>query len=86
MSQCAILKNSGVNRNKTTNGSGSDGKSNKSHGDRLFDPSVDMMVDDYDDERTLEEEEALAAGEAQDPHAELSNLQRVSTFFYHLYF
>ncbi|XP_044741773.1 mesoderm induction early response protein 1 isoform X2 [Chrysoperla carnea] len=76
MSQCAILKNSGVNRNKTTNGSGADGKSNKSHGDRLFDPSVDMMVDDYDDERTLEEEEALAAGEAQDPHAELSNLQR----------
>lgn len=34
-----------------------------------------MMVNDYDDERTLEEEEALE--EAEDPSTELSNLQRV---------
>lgn len=34
------------------------------------------MVNDFDDERTLDEEEALAAGEQQDPRAELSNLQK----------
>lgn len=45
------------------------------HGDFLFEPSIDMMVNDYDDERTLEEEEALE--EAEDPSTELSNLQRV---------
>ncbi|XP_063530645.1 mesoderm induction early response protein 1 [Cydia strobilella] len=42
----------------------------------LFEPTVDMMVNDFDDERTLEEEEALAAGEQQDPKAELNSLQR----------
>lgn len=46
--------------------------------DKLFDPSVDMLVNDFDDERTLEEEEALAAGESEDPSAELSNLEKVS--------
>lgn len=45
--------------------------------DKLFDPSIDMLVNDFDDERTLEEEEALAAGESQDPDAELSDLQKV---------
>lgn len=45
--------------------------------DKLFDPSVDMLVNDFDDERTLEEEEALAAGESEDPNAELSSLQKV---------
>lgn len=45
--------------------------------DKLFDPSVDMLVNDFDDERTLEEEEALAAGESDDPNAELSSLQKV---------
>ncbi|KAL1493007.1 hypothetical protein ABEB36_011153 [Hypothenemus hampei] len=44
--------------------------------DKLFDPSIDMLVNDFDDERTLEEEEALAAGEASDPSAELSNLEK----------
>lgn len=47
------------------------------NGDSLFEPSVEMMVNDFDDERTLEEEEALAATEAEDPSTELSNLQRV---------
>ncbi|XP_017781020.1 PREDICTED: mesoderm induction early response protein 1 isoform X1 [Nicrophorus vespilloides] len=46
--------------------------------DKLFDPSVDMLVNDFDDERTLEEEEALAAGESEDPNAELSSLQKES--------
>lgn len=45
--------------------------------DKLFDPSVDMLVHDFDDERTLEEEEALAAGE--DPNDEISSLQKVNT-------
>lgn len=48
--------------------------------DILFEPSVDMMVNDFDDERTLEEEEALAAIESEDPNAELSSLQRVGFF------
>lgn len=47
----------------------------QSNGDSLFEPTVEMMVNDFDDERTLEEEEALAASE--DPSAELSNLERV---------
>nr|XP_026483636.1 mesoderm induction early response protein 1 isoform X1 [Vanessa tameamea] len=42
----------------------------------LFEPTIDMMVNDFDDERTLDEEEALAAGEHQDPKAELNSLQR----------
>lgn len=45
--------------------------------DGLFEPSVEMMVNDFDDERTLEEEEALAAAESNDPNSELDSLQRV---------
>lgn len=45
--------------------------------DKLFDPSIDMLVNDFDDERTLEEEEAMAADEASDPSTELSNLEKV---------
>lgn len=62
------------NGEKSNNGSGSDSPTK----DKLFDPSIDMLVNDFDDERTLEEEEALAAGEASDPTAELSNLQKVT--------
>lgn len=47
--------------------------------DKLFDPTVDMLINDFDDERTLEEEEALAAGDSDDPIAELNSLQKVST-------
>ncbi|GJQ68224.1 hypothetical protein Trydic_g10762 [Trypoxylus dichotomus] len=54
-----------------------DGKDSSSK-DKLFDPSVDMLVNDYDDERTLEEEESLAAGEAEDPSVELKRLQKES--------
>lgn len=50
--------------------------SQKNINDALFEPSVEMMVNDFDDERTLEEEEALAADE--DPNAELSDLQKES--------
>lgn len=47
--------------------------------DRLFEPSLNMMVNDFDDERTMEEEEAMAAGDdSNDPNAELSSLQRAS--------
>ncbi|GLG97759.1 REST corepressor [Gryllus bimaculatus] len=42
--------------------------------DKEFDPPVEMMVNDFDDERTLDEEEALECQE--DPQTELSNLQR----------
>lgn len=45
--------------------------------DKPFDPSIDMLINDFDDERTLEEEEALAADEANDPSTELSNLEKV---------
>ncbi|KAF5274525.1 hypothetical protein FQA39_LY07137 [Lamprigera yunnana] len=46
--------------------------------DKLFDPSVDMLVNDFDDEQTLEEEETLAACESEDPSAELTSLQKES--------
>lgn len=45
--------------------------------DKLFEPTLDMMVNDYDDESTLELEEQMASTEAQDPNAELNSLQRV---------
>lgn len=38
-------------------------------------PATEMMVNDFDDERTLDEEEALEGSE--DSHNELSNLQKV---------
>ncbi|KAG5673122.1 hypothetical protein PVAND_003196 [Polypedilum vanderplanki] len=46
--------------------------------DALFEPTVDMLVNDFDEEQTLEEEEALAAKEHVDPTEELSDLQRES--------
>lgn len=36
------------------------------------------MVNDFDDEQTLEEEEMIAENDGQDPNAELSDLQRES--------
>jgi hypothetical protein len=41
-----------------------------------FQPTIDMMVNDFDDEQTLEEEERLEKEEQKDPNAELSDLQR----------
>lgn len=66
MSDCALVSN--VSEHDASMDVGND----KS----LFEPSVEMMVNDFDDERTLDEEEALAAGEQQDPKAELNSLQR----------
>lgn len=57
---------------------GDDTEATSASKDKLFDPSVDMLVNDFDDERTLEEEETLAAGESEDPSAELSSLQKES--------
>ncbi|XP_075218090.1 mesoderm induction early response protein 1-like isoform X2 [Lycorma delicatula] len=42
--------------------------------DKEFNPPVEMMVNDFDDERTLDEEEALETTE--DPQAELTSLQK----------
>ncbi|CAK1600687.1 unnamed protein product [Parnassius mnemosyne] len=66
MSDCALVAS--VNEHDASMDVGND----KS----LFEPTIDMMVNDFDDERTLDEEEALAAGEHQDPKAELNSLQR----------
>lgn len=46
--------------------------------DELFEPTVDMLVNDFDEEQTLEEEEALAAKDGHDPGVELNDLQRES--------
>ncbi|XP_036330984.1 mesoderm induction early response protein 1 isoform X2 [Rhagoletis pomonella] len=46
-----------------------------SSADATFEPSIDMMVNDFDDEQTLNEEEALAAMEQQDPHDEIATLK-----------
>lgn len=44
------------------------------NGDTVFDPCAEMMIHDYDDERTLDEEEALENNE--DTQTELSDLQK----------
>lgn len=66
MSDCALVAN--VSEHDASMDVGND----KS----LFEPTVDMMVNDFDDERTLDEEEQLAAGEQHDPKAELNSLQK----------
>ena len=48
-----------------------------------FEPTADMMVHDYDDERTLEEEEALDGDE--DSQSELASLQKVSAYYMYLF-
>lgn len=75
---------------KNPNDSASSSRSNRNAGkdesgtdlnttdDKLFEPSLEMMVNDFDDESTLEQEEKMASTEAQDPNAELNSLQRVS--------
>lgn len=60
------------------NSPSSSSSASRNNGDSTFEPTIDMMVNDFDDEQTLEEEEALAATEASDPAAELTNLQRES--------
>lgn len=55
----------------------SDTNADNSVNDEVFEPSLEMMINDFDDERTLEEEEALAAAESNDATSELDSLQRV---------
>ncbi len=45
--------------------------------DHDFDPSADMLVHDFDDERTLEEEEMLEAADETNAN-EIEDLARVS--------
>lgn len=54
--------------------------------DHDFDPSADMLVHDFDDERTMEEEEMLEAADEANAN-EIEDLARVSvqivcTFFF----
>lgn len=64
------------NRNSGKDEAGNDSNATD---DKLFEPSLEMMVNDFDDESTLEQEEKMASTEAQDPNAELNSLQRVSS-------
>lgn len=74
------LDNAGGFPAESNNRSGANGEATSVVNDSLFEPSLEMMVNDFDDERTLEEEEALAATETDDPNAELDNLQRVTEY------
>ena len=51
---------------------------NISDTDRDFDPSVDMMVHDYDDERTIDEEENCSGESVENADEELDDLQKVA--------
>lgn len=44
--------------------------------DHDFDPSAEMLVHEYDDERTLEEEESLDGG--RNFRSEIADLERVN--------
>lgn len=75
---------------KNTNDNASSSRSNRNVGkddygaelnsndDKLFEPSLEMMVNDFDDESTLELEEKIASKEDEDPNSELNSLQKVS--------
>lgn len=45
--------------------------------DAEFEPTAEMMMDEFDDERTLDEAEAEAAIEGEDQEEEINNLQKV---------
>lgn len=68
---------SGSRSNRST-GKDESGTESSTADDKLFEPSLEMMVNDFDDESTLEQEEKMASTEAQDPNAELNSLQRVN--------
>lgn len=59
---------------KSGNDADSKDHTHDGNGDPIFDPCAEMMIHDYDDERTLDEEEALETNE--DPQTELSDLQK----------
>lgn len=48
--------------------------------DHDFDPTAEMLVHDYDDERTLEEEEMREG--APNVSAEIADLEKVTTTFF----
>lgn len=47
--------------------------------DHDFDPTAEMLVHDYDDERTLEEEEMMDEG--KNFSSEIEDLEKVRLFF-----
>lgn len=53
--------------------------------DHDFDPSADMLVHDFDDERTLEEEEMLEAADETNAN-EIEDLARVSSTIFFILF
>lgn len=68
----------GSSRSNRSAGKDESGTEPSTADDKLFEPSLEMMVNDFDDESTLEQEEKMASTEAQDPNAELNSLQRVN--------
>lgn len=77
MSSRKSTTNDGASSSKGTRNTDEPGNDASPSDDKLFEPSLEMMVNDYDDESTLEMEEQMASTEAQDPNAELNSLQRV---------
>lgn len=49
--------------------------------DHDFDPTAEMLVHDYDDERTLEEEEMMDEG--KNFSSEIEDLEKVMDLLYH---
>lgn len=72
-----IATSSRSNRNNTSKDDNINSDASTTADDKLFEPSLEMMVNDFDDESTLELEERIASTEASDPNAELNSLQRV---------
>ena len=54
--------------------------------DAEFEPTPEMMMDEFDDERTLDEAEAEAANEGEDQAEEISNLQKVLKYSFFIAF
>lgn len=77
-SRKGLSENSASSSRSNRNTSKDEGGAEVSADDKLFEPSLEMMVNDFDDESTLEMEEKMASTEAEDPNAELNSLQRVS--------
>lgn len=50
-------------------------------GDGEFEPTAEMLVDDYDDERTLDEEEDMEEG--PDREEEIDNLEKVGWWLWY---
>ena len=50
-----------------------------------FEPTIDMMMNDFDDERTMEEEEALQAQD-EDEADELSALEQEQATAYIIFY